>query len=633
MARISQVRLLLWKNWTVRKRQKMRFFMEIMWPVMLFIGLVWLRKANPLYRQHESMPSAGILPWIQGIFCNANNPCFQHPTRGESPGFVSNYNNSILARFWADTQELLLSDPEFLHLGRVWRDLTTMSKFMRTLRIHPEWIEVRTGLSFAESSRILPEECSEGAEVPHSCSHHHCVPRANELSGDHSGGRSEGRRNAHLLSAARHSSLSVCGQSAGQSKIRPEQFAYGVPDLRLRDISCSQALLERFLIFPSRRGVYTILNAMCPLKPYQLDSIEEKFYINVDLFKLLRLLPRLLDEYSSGIDLHFWARALSAVSGKLRVLFDRSSFKELVQVLWPLFQSPGDPSFSQLMAAASSLICGYTEGAFSRVTSFNWYEDNNYKAFLGINNTRSQGEHPYDPSATSFCNNIMKDLESSPATRLVWNTLKPFLMGKILYTPDSPAIRQLIKNIQIPSELAGEEVPVQVRFKSAGSGHRATSAVPAGLSTLQCQCVPCWPAANSTFEELERLRNIIRSWEEVGPQLWDLFQDNIQMDMLRDIMRNPSVMDYMDRGLKDSELTVRHILNFLYTGPEDERDAGMLRFDWRNIFNLTDRALRMISQYGEVLDILLDLSCMKSFFLELQERPCLHLAVSCDFIE
>ncbi|KAI4897347.1 hypothetical protein NFI96_004360, partial [Prochilodus magdalenae] len=126
---------------------QMRFFMEMMWPVMLFIGLVWLRKANPLYRQHEchfpnkAMPSAGVLPWIQGIFCNGNNPCFQHPTRGESPGFVSNYNNSVLARFWADAQELLLNDPEVLQLGRVWRELTTMSKFMRTLRIHPEWIE------------------------------------------------------------------------------------------------------------------------------------------------------------------------------------------------------------------------------------------------------------------------------------------------------------------------------------------------------------------------------------------------------------------------------------------------------------------------------------------------------------
>lgn len=114
----------------------MRFFVEIMWPVVLFMGLVWLRRVNPLYRQHEcekanfdrqhiksasfcfpaprgrnaihkyssspsghfpnkAMPSSGVLPWIQGIFCNANNPCFQYPTRGESPGLVSNYNNSM----------------------------------------------------------------------------------------------------------------------------------------------------------------------------------------------------------------------------------------------------------------------------------------------------------------------------------------------------------------------------------------------------------------------------------------------------------------------------------------------------------------------------------------------------------
>uniref|UniRef100_A0A673INA3 Uncharacterized protein n=1 Tax=Sinocyclocheilus rhinocerous TaxID=307959 RepID=A0A673INA3_9TELE len=65
------------------------------------------------------MPSTGILPWVQGIFCNANNPCFQHPTRGESPGLVSNYNNSILARFWADAQELLFKDPDKPHVTSV----------------------------------------------------------------------------------------------------------------------------------------------------------------------------------------------------------------------------------------------------------------------------------------------------------------------------------------------------------------------------------------------------------------------------------------------------------------------------------------------------------------------------------
>uniref|UniRef100_A0A8C5IAD4 Uncharacterized protein n=1 Tax=Junco hyemalis TaxID=40217 RepID=A0A8C5IAD4_JUNHY len=41
------------------------------------------------------MPSAGTLPWLHGIFCNMNNPCFRSPTHGEAPGVVSNYKNSI----------------------------------------------------------------------------------------------------------------------------------------------------------------------------------------------------------------------------------------------------------------------------------------------------------------------------------------------------------------------------------------------------------------------------------------------------------------------------------------------------------------------------------------------------------
>ncbi|XP_030623464.1 retinal-specific phospholipid-transporting ATPase ABCA4a [Chanos chanos] len=520
MGSSSQVRLLLWKNWTVRRRQKTRFFMEIMWPVVLFIGLVWLRRANPLYSQHEchfpnkAMPSTGILPWIQGIFCNANNPCFQYPTRGESPGLVSNYNNSILARFWVDAQELLLSDPEFLQVGRLWREFTVMSNFMDTLRTNPEQISGR-GLKVED---ILKDDETLTSFLLRD------VPLSD----------------------------SVVNQLVN-AQIRPEQFAYGVPDISLKDIACSQTLLERFLIFPSRRGLYTVRNAMCALTPQRLQIIEDKLYANVDFFKLFRLLPRVLDNYSSGIDLHFWARVLSAVSQKLRVFFERNSAKDLLQVLEPLFQSQGNPSFSQLMAATSSLFCGYTEGAFSRVTSFNWYEDNNYKAFLGINSTRGGGQYIYDHSATPFCNDLMRDLESNPITRVVWSMVKPMVMGRILYSPDSPAVRQIIKS------------------------------------------------ANTTFEELERLRNMGKAWEEVGPQVWAFFQDGIQMNMIRNSIRNPTVMNHIDRALEDTQFTAKHILNFLYNGAEEDRDPDMPNFDWRNIFNLTDQVLRTINQYGECL--------------------------------
>lgn len=40
---------------------QIRFLVEIFWPVLLFIGLVWLRKANPLYQQHECKKNSPIM--------------------------------------------------------------------------------------------------------------------------------------------------------------------------------------------------------------------------------------------------------------------------------------------------------------------------------------------------------------------------------------------------------------------------------------------------------------------------------------------------------------------------------------------------------------------------------------------
>uniref|UniRef100_A0AAR2JFK1 ABC transporter domain-containing protein n=1 Tax=Pygocentrus nattereri TaxID=42514 RepID=A0AAR2JFK1_PYGNA len=66
------------------------------------------------------MPSAGVLPWLQGMVCNIQNPCVSQPTPGETPGQVNNFNNSI-------------GEPgRSISLRSVLRDNETFSEYLRS---------------------------------------------------------------------------------------------------------------------------------------------------------------------------------------------------------------------------------------------------------------------------------------------------------------------------------------------------------------------------------------------------------------------------------------------------------------------------------------------------------------------
>uniref|UniRef100_A0A3B5ATK0 Uncharacterized protein n=1 Tax=Stegastes partitus TaxID=144197 RepID=A0A3B5ATK0_9TELE len=80
---------------------QVRLLVELVWPLFLFLILVWVRSINhPIYKgqchyPNKAMPSAGVLPWLQGMMCNIDNPCLSYPTPGEAPGQVNNFDNSM----------------------------------------------------------------------------------------------------------------------------------------------------------------------------------------------------------------------------------------------------------------------------------------------------------------------------------------------------------------------------------------------------------------------------------------------------------------------------------------------------------------------------------------------------------
>ncbi|XP_036745864.2 phospholipid-transporting ATPase ABCA7 isoform X5 [Manis pentadactyla] len=133
MAFRTQLMLLLWKNFLYRRRQPVQLLVELLWPLFLFFILVAVRHSHPPLEQHEChfpnkpLPSAGTVPWLQGLICNMNNTCFPHPTPGEEPGVLSNFNGSLVSRLLADARTIL-GGPS------AHRMLTSLGKLMPTLR-------------------------------------------------------------------------------------------------------------------------------------------------------------------------------------------------------------------------------------------------------------------------------------------------------------------------------------------------------------------------------------------------------------------------------------------------------------------------------------------------------------------
>uniref|UniRef100_A0AAY4A5Y8 P-type phospholipid transporter n=1 Tax=Denticeps clupeoides TaxID=299321 RepID=A0AAY4A5Y8_9TELE len=91
---------------------------------------------------NKAMPSAGVLPWLQGIICNLDNPCINYPTPGEAPGQVNNFKSSVyvLQSFSAVASADLLRDNEtftsYLRENLTVSTVTAQTLMMASVRLN-----------------------------------------------------------------------------------------------------------------------------------------------------------------------------------------------------------------------------------------------------------------------------------------------------------------------------------------------------------------------------------------------------------------------------------------------------------------------------------------------------------------
>uniref|UniRef100_A0A914WXS9 ABC transporter domain-containing protein n=1 Tax=Plectus sambesii TaxID=2011161 RepID=A0A914WXS9_9BILA len=113
----TQLRLLLWKNFMIRRRQKKWLTVELLTPVVLFLFLALIRTRdfsdpNPTcHYDAKAMPGTGLLPFLQSLLCGLANTCQSKPTTGDDQGIVGRNmpNDSLLVTTLRDVSKFLSS--------------------------------------------------------------------------------------------------------------------------------------------------------------------------------------------------------------------------------------------------------------------------------------------------------------------------------------------------------------------------------------------------------------------------------------------------------------------------------------------------------------------------------------------
>ncbi|XP_074478981.1 phospholipid-transporting ATPase ABCA1 isoform X1 [Sebastes fasciatus] len=495
MGLLTQFTLLLWKNFTLRKRQKVRLVVEVIWPLFLFFILVWVRSTNkPIFKgqchyPNKAMPSAGVLPWLQGMMCNINNPCLNYPTPGETPGQVNNFNNSIIAGVLIELQAVLVN-----------RSILSKAKLLAD--------------DLEQWDSVLSQSNPGGAQPVILRS----ILRDDETFSTHL------KENLSVPPAVVQSLMNA------EIKLNPMM---GTPRPgNLKSILCEGTDLDEYIQFSSQAEKEAFQNVSCSRDPQQLINAQQVFLQNLDVRKVFSEVPSALD--LNGTDT---ATLLGKTTQNALPVIEEMARLQSSMV----FKAASSLDFQKNMfGSINMLLCGEQPDISLRSRR---QMDNNTSFFIMGN------------SSDAFCQTLVDTLEGTPGLRYIWSTFKPLLQGKVLYTPDTPAVRLILKE------------------------------------------------ANSTFNALAMLKELADSWDELGPRVWDFLQNSRQVRSLRILLANPVFAATLNQGLSGTEWSAELLANFLYNGPPEDRPPGMPPNDWRDAYNATTDILKLLSNFLGCLDL------------------------------
>ncbi|ESP01294.1 hypothetical protein LOTGIDRAFT_212836 [Lottia gigantea] len=400
----TQLRLLLWKNFMLRKRHPLRVIIELCWPLCLFLILV-LVKTRPDLEENvpechfdgKAMPSSGLLPFLQSYLCTYNNTCHMKVTEDETAGDVTGFNNSLLTRFVNDIETILSSNIDRNEIARALEDLSNLQKLLSMIRNG----EIKLGNLLVDPDRLREQVANQSIDL-------------SEESLDLllNGSISLDKVNSFLL---------ICNLTQLQAQELYDDF--------MAEYNSTYAFNEvsflSYIIFQIMKLESLSYNI------FQIMKLESLSY---NIFQIMKL-----ESLSYNI---FQIMKLESLSYNIFQIMKLESLEfilndyERIQNDFRNSNMTGGNGTRNLLESMGTLLCGRSQ---------TFVNLNNADRLGGSNNFFGEIFNAYCVILAPFCQDVFVSIESNNLFSIVWRYLKPIVLGVIPYTPDTPRVQEIIR--------------------------------------------------------------------------------------------------------------------------------------------------------------------------------------------
>ncbi|XP_048255576.1 phospholipid-transporting ATPase ABCA1-like isoform X2 [Haliotis rufescens] len=557
----NQLLLLLWKNFTLRKRQPLRVVIELVWPLCLFLILVGVRTRPDLIINNpechfdgKAMPSAGTLPFLQSFLCTFNNTCHQSVTADERAGTVDSFNSSTISKLLEDIEKVLANNTEREEIFDLINDLENLQQLQDIVWNGTSVGSLRLGNLLVDPEQLRQQIAAQNINL------------------------TEGALNS-LLNASLSIRNLVSNVTSGEISPLMNLGVFlkelELPDNasnfnsnldQLRTNVCNNSLLERYFQFGSPADARNVQDQLCNLNITEAVELYRDFRDDINVNQVVNEVSEYVFQ-NTGVRPNFDMASYTRLLRLFRDVNDLSSLQALQKDLIDLRDEMQDAQQASgprnVTRDLSRLICG-------RPNAFLQINPSNKNLFSGESGSgrvdmkeseeekkkREKEREDELKEFSPFCIDLFASFESTRYTRIIWRQLKPVILGFIPYAPDNAATRAIIKQ------------------------------------------------ANATFENLASLLDLADDWlDDVSPRLYNYLDNSTSINALRRLTSKSGCANLSNSLTQLRELspssniptfntsTCDYFARYLYNGP------NTTEYDWRDSINYTNYFMAEVKKY------------------------------------